>query len=387
MPEGPEVRKYADAVDSVLTGRKIISLTARTREARNWLGENGTRLVGRRVSSVRSHGKHLVGLIEGGFYFHSHLMMWGRWQTHLPEAPADIDRRERARIVVEGGAAILYSAPIFNVGEGDPAAQIEHLRTLGPDVLPYPSTIRRKPTQGSGTDATPRTVAPINVEEQVSSVRNSGSVRARTESGAVDRVNLGDEVSTVRGSGWVQRVGRFNAAEFRHRLHQHPDQAIGAALLNQRIVAGLGNYLRAEVLFACRINPWTNVGGLKRRELTCLSRTIPELALRSYLFSATASDEDRERMRTDPLLVYKGRQQDWEPGWDYGTRHLVFRRTNLPCLRCGNPIKQLRQTTMSNESINQAPSLISSPAPASLPEEERSRIIYFCAHCQHVEPM
>src|SRR5678815_1185674 len=54
-------------------------------------------------------------------------------------------------------------------------------------------------------------------------------------------------------------------------------------------------------------------------------------------------------MRNDPLLVYKGRQQDWEPGRDYGTRYLVFRRTNLPCLRCGNPIKQRRQTTMSNE--------------------------------------
>ena len=358
MPEGPEVRRYADAVDSVLTGREILSLTARTRDARHWLNENGARLIGQHVSSVRSHGKHLIGLIEGGFYFHSHLMMWGRWQTHVPEPPADLDRRERARIVVASGAAILYSAPIFNVGEGDPAALIEHLRTLGPDVLPYPSTIRRK------------------------------------------RVQLGAELSTRSDSDRVRAVGRFNASEFRRRLGQHPDITIGAALLNQRIVAGLGNYLRAEVLFACKINPWTEVGQLRRRELTCLSRTIPELALRSYLFSATASDEDRERMRTDPSLVYKGRQQDWEPGRDFGTRHLVFRRTNLPCLRCGNPIKQLRQTTMSNETIDQtaprdttlpapapAPASSHAPAPASFPEEERSRIIYFCAHCQHVEPM
>ena len=353
MPEGPEVRKYADAVDSVLTGRKVISLTARTREARHWLGENGTRLVGLRVSSVRSHGKHLVGLIEGGFYFHSHLMMWGRWQTHVPEAPAEFDRRERARIMVEGGAAILYSAPIFNVGEGDPAAQIEHLRTLGPAVLPYPRL---------------------------------------AESTEMDRVKAGDEViSTGSDSDRPQTVGTFRSAEFRRRLREHPDITIGAALLNQRIVAGLGNYLRAEVLFACKINPWTNVGGLKRKEMTCLSRTIPELAIRSYLFSATAADEDRERMRTEPSLVYKGRQQDWEPGLDYGTRHLVFRRTNLPCLRCGNPIKQLRQTTMTNDNdllvTDQTKGPVTAPAPAPFPEEERSRIVYFCARCQHVAPM
>src|ERR1044072_6814939 len=137
MPEGAEVRKYADALAAVLTHHKIISLEARTREARAWLKDNEARLHGRRVTRVFSHGKHLIGLIEGGFYFHSHLMMWGRWQTFTPTPPTEKDRRERARIVVEGGAALLFSAPIFNVGEGDPYAQIENLQSLGPDVLPY----------------------------------------------------------------------------------------------------------------------------------------------------------------------------------------------------------------------------------------------------------
>jgi hypothetical protein len=36
----------------------------------------------------------------------------------------------------------------------------------------------------------------------------------------------------------------------------------------------------------------------------------------------------RMRMASDPSLVY-------QPGRQYGTRHMVFRRTNLPCLRCG----------------------------------------------------
>ena len=135
MPEGPEVRKYADALDAALSGRAIVSLEARTKDARKWLHDNEQRLRKRRVERVISHGKHLIGYIEAGFFFHSHLMMWGRWQTfptsrrkskqvELPEK----DRRERARIVVEGAAAVLLSAPIFNVGEGDPYAQIEILR-------------------------------------------------------------------------------------------------------------------------------------------------------------------------------------------------------------------------------------------------------------------
>src|SRR6185369_11622705 len=133
MPEGPEVRKYADALDAALRGRAIVSLEARTKEARKWLQTNESRLVGRRVERVVSHGKHLIGYIEGSFFFHSHLMMWGRWHTFGAKLP-EKDRRERARVVVEGGAAILLSAPIFNVGEGDPYDVIEILATLGPDA-------------------------------------------------------------------------------------------------------------------------------------------------------------------------------------------------------------------------------------------------------------
>jgi formamidopyrimidine-DNA glycosylase len=82
MPEGPEVRKYADQLAAVLTNRPLVAIEARTREAKAWLKEEGSRLSGRRVLRVVSHGKHLLGYIEGGFYFHSHLMMWGRWQTY-----------------------------------------------------------------------------------------------------------------------------------------------------------------------------------------------------------------------------------------------------------------------------------------------------------------
>ena len=303
MPEGPEVRKYADALDQVLSGRVVLSLEARTREARKWLEHNEQQLSGRRVERVVSHGKHLIGYISGDYFFHSHLMMWGRWQTfsvaargkkktfELPEK----DRRERARIVVEGGAAILLSAPIFNVGHGDPYKQIEILSTLGPDALPY--------------------------------------------------------------------RGRFDRREFQRRLFlpEHYEETIGAALLNQQIVAGLGNYLRAEILFNCKLNPWLTVRELTKRNVTCLTRSIPQLAADAYTRRATAPDADRERMASDPALVY-------QPGREYGTRHLVFRRTNLPCLRCGEAIRQLRQKTIQSGDE----------------EEERTRIVYFCAKCQGV---
>jgi formamidopyrimidine-DNA glycosylase len=305
MPEGPEVRKYADALHAALNGRAIVSFEARTREARKWLQENEPRILGRRVERVVSHGKHLIGYIEGNFFFHSHLMMWGRWQTvgptfrHGKSTPIELrekDRRERARIVVDGAAALLLSAPIFNVGEGDPYEKIEILATLGPDVLPYHR--------------------------------------------------------------------RFDRAAFLRRLlsTEHKGETIGSVLLNQHVVAGLGNYLRAEILFNCRLNPWLTIGELTQRDFSCLATTIPRQARDAYERGATANEKDRTRMATDPALVY-------QPGREYGTRHMVFRRTNLPCLRCGEKIRQLRQRTSQTQDD----------------KEERTRIMYFCAKCQGVE--
>lgn len=307
MPEGPEVRKYADAVGRVLTKNLIISVDARTRDARVWLKQNGDRLIGRRVQKVFSHGKHLIGVIEGDFYFHAHLMMWGRWLTfsaakrknHFPGFNiSERDRRERARIVTDGGVAVLLSAPIFNVGQGDPYDQIENLASLGPDALPYQRPFARE-------EFLQRLLAPGNSQME-----------------------------------------------------------IGAALLNQRIVAGLGNYLRAEILFACKLNPWRTVAALTDKNLDCLVRNIPRLTRRSYQRGATAPGRDRKKMSGDRALVY-------QPGREYGTRHLVFRRTNLPCLRCAQSIKQMRQKTPSPDRGDD--------------QDERTRIIYFCPKCQQVD--
>jgi formamidopyrimidine-DNA glycosylase len=293
MPEGPEVRRFADALNQALGGKPIVSLKARTKAASSWEKEHPGVLLNRRIERVLSHGKHLVGLIEGGYYFHSHLMMWGSWAV-LDNPPQEIDRRERSRIVVPDACAILYSAPIFDLGAGNPFEIAANLRTLGPDILPYPD---EKP---------------------------------------------------------------FDAPVFLQNLltPEHSQRTIGAALLDQQILAGIGNYLRAEILFDCRLDPWRKVADLTASELERLIHSIPLMAQRAYTTGGfTVSDEARTRLQNDPSLVYT-------LGSEYGTRHYVFRRTNLPCLVCAITVRQLRQVTQSDE------------------EGEKTRIICFCPTCQ-----
>ena len=293
MPEGPEVRRHADALHAALAGNPIVSLTARTRAARAWLAEHAGVFEGRRVERVFAHGKNLIGLVEGNLYFYSHLLMWGRWLIDIETPDPPHDRRERARIAVPGATALLLSAPIFLVGQGDPYAHNPNLAALGPDVLP------------------------------------PGGPAA------------------------------FDRPEFLRRLHlpEHADRTVGAALLDQTILAGVGNYLRAEILFACKLDPWRPVSALAPADLDCLCQTIPAMADLSLLTGSPINDALRDRMRADAALVYN-------LGSDWGTRHAVFRRTNLPCLVCGDTIRQQRQLSHTTEG------------------GDTERIIYFCPTCQ-----
>ncbi len=299
MPEGPEVRRYADALHATLAGHRLTELTARTKAAKSWLADHRETLCGRRVMSVTSLGKNLVGEVEGGFYFYTHLMMWGSWRIE-DVAPPERDRRERARIVMENGAtAILLSAPVFEVGEsGSPYHDIPYLAGLGPDILPP------------------------------------------------------DGPNAFAASCFLERLG---AEENRSR-------SIGAVLLDQTVAAGIGNYLRAEMLWECRIDPFRLVGELTEDELHCLCRVVPEMAARAYRTGGmTITDAEQARMQADRSLIYPNGSPEW------GARHYVFRRSNLPCLACGAAIRQKRQFTRELADGT-----------------EKERIIYFCPQCQNV---
>jgi formamidopyrimidine-DNA glycosylase len=300
MPEGPEVRRHADALHAALAGKRLHHVSARTKAAKAWLAGHPDAFAGRRVERVVSRGKNLVGYVEGDLSFTCHLMMWGRWYVARP-APLDVDRRERARLVADDGtAAILHSAPVFTVGEGDPLRDDPYLAALGPDTLPY------------------------------------GGPR------------------------------EFGAACFVERLtaRENREREVGAVLLDQTVAAGIGNYLRAEVLFLCRLDPFRRVADLTDADLACLVRTVPEVAHLAYdTAGVTASGADRERLLTDPSLSYPNTMSD------YGRRHYAFRRTNLPCLRCGALIRQRRQVTAVRDDED---------------GDDKTRIIYFCPVCQGV---
>jgi endonuclease VIII len=117
---------------------------------------------------------------------------------------------------------------------------------------------------------------------------------------------------------------RFEAAQVVARLRDpgRAGVAIGEALLDQRVMAGVGNVFRSEILYLERVDPFTPVGSLDDRTLDGLVATARRLLLTNI------GPRGRPRRNTTGGAP----EAAGAPLWVYG-------RTGRPCRRCGASIR------------------------------------------------
>ncbi len=123
----------------------------------------------------------------------------------------------------------------------------------------------------------------------------------------------------------------FDAAQSVASLRAAGDLEVGAALLRQSIIAGLGNVFKSEVCFACGVNPFRRVSELRDEELSCLVQT----ARKFLLANVTETSGDQMVTYTGPRRT-TGRANTEERLWVYGRR-------NQPCRQCGTLIQSHKQ--------------------------------------------
>lgn len=116
-------------------------------------------------------------------------------------------------------------------------------------------------------------------------------------------------------------VARLRADEFRRR-------ALGALYLDQRFLAGVGNYLRSEILWASAVAPTARPRELAADDLRRLARKTLRIARRSY----------RNRGVTVPPALARRLRADGEPYESY--RFQVYGRAGLPCRGCGAAVER-----------------------------------------------
>ncbi len=101
-------------------------------------------------------------------------------------------------------------------------------------------------------------------------------------------------------------------------------RALGGLLLDQGFLAGLGNYLRAEVLWEAGLHPAARPADLDAAQRERLARALLSIPRLSY---STRGVEPAPGMRPD-LIAHEGER----------FRFKAFKREGQPCGRCGTPI-------------------------------------------------
>jgi endonuclease-8 len=124
----------------------------------------------------------------------------------------------------------------------------------------------------------------------------------------------------------------FDREEVLRRVRARPGWQIGDILLNQRVLAGLGNVYKSEVLFMCGIDPFLIVSALDTTRVECLVDTAQKV-LRANVTTKLA-----------PMTTYTGYRRTTRRS-DPSERLWVYGRARLPCRRCGSSIAVRKQGT------------------------------------------
>jgi endonuclease VIII len=134
----------------------------------------------------------------------------------------------------------------------------------------------------------------------------------------------------------------FNSDESYRRVVARGDHPIGDVVMDQRVMAGVGNIFKSEGLFLAGIDPRRTASGVSREEMERYWRaTIPLMRAGMERFGPTKT--------LPPEMQQEGKGQR---GW-----HWVYGRRGHPCLRCGTKIEMVRQG-------------------------DQNRATFFCPNCQ-----
>ncbi|GGO88012.1 endonuclease VIII [Nocardioides phosphati] len=124
------------------------------------------------------------------------------------------------------------------------------------------------------------------------------------------------------------------------------ERSIGDLLMDQAVLAGVGNVYRAEVLFRHRIDPQRPGRSLRRSQWQAMWDDLVELmaeGVRNNRIDTVRPEHTPEAMGRPPRVD------------DHGGEVYVYRRANQPCLVCGTTVRT---------------------------QDLKGRNLFWCPHCQ-----
>jgi endonuclease-8 len=285
MPEGDTIFRVARALHRALAGKIVTGFeTALAPLAR---ANDDTPLVGRTIERVESRGKWCLIHLSGDLILLTHMRMSGSWHLYRTGERWQLGRSHMRLVLRASDGATTWEAVAFNV----PVAELHTARSLARNTqIPH-----------LGPDI------------------------------------LSSDLTIDTGAQRLADYGR-----------SHPDAEIAVVLLNQHVIAGLGNVYKSEVAFAAGVHPFRTMRSLTPDEREKLVTIAQRYMQSNVLDTASAA-----------IVTYTGNRRTTHSS-NREERLWVYRRQGQECRRCGAIIEMRKQG-------------------------EQARSTYWCPQCQPIK--
>jgi endonuclease-8 len=268
MPEGDTIYRSARAMQQALGGKVCTGFeTGLAKLARV---NDDAPIAGRVIEKVEARGKWLLVHFSGDRILVTHMLMSGSWHLYRPGERWRMGRSRMRAVIRAGDVNGEWEAVAFNV----PIAEFHTARSLE----------RSSQIPKLGPDV------------------------------------LADEFTVAGGVARLAAYGR-----------EHPGAEIAVVLLNQRVLAGLGNVYKSEVAFAAGVNPFRAMRTITSKEM----ETMVDFAQR-YM-KANVVDGT-----SGGIVTYSGNRRTTH-AMNREERVWVYRRQGKECRRCGATVLMRRQ--------------------------------------------
>ncbi|MGH6799871.1 MAG: bifunctional DNA-formamidopyrimidine glycosylase/DNA-(apurinic or apyrimidinic site) lyase [Methylocella sp.] len=273
MPELPEVETVRRGLEPAMVGARLVAIEQRRPDLRFPFPERFTeRLTGRRVETLRRRAKYLIIDLDDAEVLVMHLGMSGSFRIEQACGP----------IPGAGAKNSLHDHVAFDLSTGARIVYNDPRRFGFMQLIPRPEFSAHPLFRNIG-------IEPLGGEFD-------GHVLARLFAGKTN--------------------------------------SLKAALLDQSLIAGLGNIYVCEALHRARLSPWRPAASLARKDGGPSARaTRLALVIREVLEEAVAAGGSslRNHRKTDGALGY----------FQHSFR--VYGREDEPCPRCGGQVRRITQ--------------------------------------------
>jgi endonuclease-8 len=308
MPEGDTIYRTARALEKALAGRVVTGFE--TGFAKLASVNDDAPVVGRVVEKVEARGKWCLIFLSGDLILLSHMLMSGSWHIYRTGERWRMPHRAMRVALTVGPQGL---KPLASIGGFD-----------GGTEVPPQQSPSDPPQQSQVAGFQNQSMQAVLFNAQVAEFHTARSLERSSQV-----PKLGPD---VLAEGFTLEKG---VAAMRERMRTHPEDEVAVVLLNQRVMAGLGNVYKSEVAFAAGVNPFRAMSTLSVREVDLLVE-------HSFKYMKANIGDGQRGESGDGIVTYTGPRRTTR-SMDRGDRTWVYGRQGQECRRCGTAIERRLQ--------------------------------------------